>query len=63
MQLFLALKDPNVESCCLLTLIVLFYTFDVVKLGRGKQFTSKQVEKLADSGGRCGQQPRENERA
>ncbi len=27
----------------LLTAIVLFYTFDVVKLGRGKQFKLKQV--------------------
>jgi excisionase family DNA binding protein len=28
-----------------LTVIVLFYTFDVVKLGRGKPFTSKRVKK------------------
>jgi len=27
----------------LLTVIVLFYTFDVVKLGRGKQFASRET--------------------
>jgi excisionase family DNA binding protein len=35
-----------------LTVIALFYTFDVVNLGRGKQFTPKQAKKPADAGGR-----------
>jgi hypothetical protein len=45
---------PNIR---LLTLIALFCTFDIVKLGTGKLLKPKRVNELAASGGGCsGQQ-------
>jgi excisionase family DNA binding protein len=54
-------ERPKARDCVrLLTVIVFLCTFDVVKLGRGKQFTSRRVENRPILGNAAANSPREN---